>query len=306
MTELTSIKRYFIQLQEDICHSLESVDKLAKFSSDTWERPEGGGGDSRLIQHGNVFEKGGVNFSHVFGKLPDILKSETRSANYFDATGVSIVIHPRNPFIPIIHMNVRYFQMTDKVGGTLVDSWFGGGIDLTPAYVFDEDAVQFHRAMRSACDSHDLTYYERFKKWCDEYFYISHRKEMRGIGGIFFDHLRPDNAHTKEDLFAFTRSVANAFAPIYSHIVKRRKHHDFNEDQRQWQLIRRGRYVEFNLVYDRGTSFGLKTNGRIESILMSMPPQANWLYDHQPEVDSPEYRSQQKYQPRDWLGGSTA
>jgi coproporphyrinogen III oxidase len=301
MTDLTAIKSYFTGLQASICEALGEEDGRGTFRSDIWQRPGGGGGDSRIMTGGAVIEKGGVNFSHVYGRLPDVIRSESRHAEYFDATGVSIVIHPHNPFVPVIHMNVRYFQMADKDGGPVIDSWFGGGIDLTPSYVFDEDAAEFHRAMKAACDAHDKTYYPKFKKWCDEYFYIRHRSEMRGIGGIFFDHLRPADDTHKEGLFAFVRSVGDAFAPAYRKIVSRRKDMDYQPEHKKWQRIRRGRYAEFNLVYDRGTAFGLKTQGRIESILMSMPPQADWVYDHHPQPLSPEAESLARFQPRDWI-----
>ncbi|MCB0502896.1 MAG: oxygen-dependent coproporphyrinogen oxidase [Bacteroidetes bacterium] len=301
MTELENIKAYFIQLQNNICKALEEVDGKAKFVSDEWVRAEGGGGDTRVIQNGAVFEKGGVNFSHVHGKLPAVIKSETRNANFFHATGVSIVIHPINPFVPIIHMNVRYFQMSDTENGPVSDAWFGGGIDLTPAYVNATDAVFFHQQMKNACDPFDKEYHPKFKQWCDEYFYIQHRKEMRGIGGIFFDHLRADENKSAAELFRFVQSVGNSFASTYSEIVNRNKSREYTSEHKQWQLIRRGRYAEFNLVYDRGTSFGLKTNGRIESILMSLPPEANWVYGHHPEKGSEEERSLACFQPRDWL-----
>ncbi len=301
MARLEEIKTYFIELQSAICAALEAEDGRGVFQSDRWVRPEGGGGDTRVMLAGNVIEKGGVNFSHVHGKLPDILKSETRSAQFFHATGVSIVIHPKNPFVPIIHMNVRYFEMSETENGTPTDSWFGGGIDLTPAYVQSEDAIFFHQAMKTACNQHDLNYHPKFKKWCDEYFYIQHRNEMRGIGGIFFDHLRPENQAHKNQLFAFVQEVGNAFAPTYCELMHRNKEKEYTEAHKKWQLIRRGRYAEFNLVYDRGTSFGLKTNGRIESILMSMPPEANWLYNHQPELGSDEAYALACYQPKDWV-----
>ncbi|MEZ5007641.1 MAG: oxygen-dependent coproporphyrinogen oxidase [Chitinophagales bacterium] len=301
MTELSDIKAYFIGLQNSICKALEEVDGKAKFLSDEWRRADGGGGDTRVIQDGAVFEKGGVNFSHVHGKLPEVIKSETRNANYFHATGVSIVIHPHNPFVPIIHMNVRYFEMSEEENGPISDAWFGGGIDLTPAYVIEEDGVFFHQAMKEACDMHDTAYHPKFKKWCDDYFYIQHRKEMRGIGGIFFDHLRPNDNKTKADLFAFVQSVGNSFAPTYCEIVNRNKAKTYSDSNKEWQFIRRGRYAEFNLVYDRGTSFGLKTNGRIESILMSLPPQANWLYNHQPAKDSDEAKALALFQPKEWV-----
>jgi coproporphyrinogen III oxidase len=301
MNDLESIQAYFEALQQKICLELEAEDGRGKFRSDLWNREEGGGGDSRIMEQGAVFEKGGVNFSHVHGTLPEFLRSETNQAAHFDATGVSIVIHPANPFVPIIHMNVRYFQMSDKPDGAITDRWFGGGIDLTPAYVFDEDAVLFHQALKSACDPHDALYYPRFKKWCDEYFYIVHRQEMRGVGGIFFDHLRPGSDAECSALFSFARSVGDLFAPTYRRIVERRKSLAYDASNRQWQYIRRGRYAEFNLVYDRGTAFGLKTNGRIESILMSMPPVAHWVYDHHPRPGSVEERSLSRFQPRDWL-----
>lgn len=297
---IDQIKTYFTDLQDSICRALKKEDGLAEFQSDKWDREAGGGGDTRVIRNGNVFEKGGVNFSHVHGELPEVLKRETTESGHFDAMGVSIVIHPKNPFVPIIHMNVRYFQMSDRPGGSIMDSWFGGGIDLTPSYVFDEDAAYFHQQMKAACDPHDLTYHERFKNWCDEYFYIPHRGEMRGVGGIFFDHLRPADDKEKQDLFAFVRSVGNSFAPTYRTIVAKRKNMSFTESNKQWQRIRRGRYAEFNLVYDRGTSFGLKTGGRIESILMSMPPIASWEYDHKPIQGSAEQLSLSKFQPMHW------
>lgn len=301
MARLNDIKAYFRKLQGDICQALEEADGSAAFHSDLWQRPEGGGGDTRLIREGAVYEKGGVNFSHVHGRLPEVLKSETRSAEWFHATGVSIVIHPRNPFVPVIHMNVRYFEMSAEQDGEPADRWFGGGIDLTPAYVFEEDARFFHQSMKNACDRHDAGYHAAFKQWCDEYFYIKHRGEMRGIGGIFFDHLRPDTEDRADALFAFVREVGNSFAPVYTEITRRRKDLPWNASHKHWQKIRRGRYAEFNLVYDRGTSFGLKTNGRVESILMSLPPEASWVYDHRPEPGSEEARSLACFQPRDWL-----
>lgn len=301
MAKLDDIISYFKSLQNSICAALEALDGKATFKSDIWQRLEGGGGDTRVIENGSVFEKGGVNFSHVHGKLPEVIKNETRNAAYFHATGVSIVIHPQNPFVPIIHMNVRYFEMSDAPDGEIKDAWFGGGIDLTPAYVFEEDAKFFHQSMKNACDAHDASYHPKFKKWCDEYFYIQHRKEMRGIGGIFFDHLRADEHKTKNELFAFVQSVGNAFAPTYVELAKRNFEKPFTDDNKKWQYIRRGRYVEFNLVYDRGTSFGLKTNGRIESILMSLPPEANWVYNHQVEEDSAEAYALSCFQPQDWV-----
>lgn len=292
---------YFKSLQNTICKALENADGKAVFVSDQWEREEGGGGDTRVICNGAVFEKGGVNFSHVFGKMPEVLKSETRKADFFHATGVSIVIHTQNPFVPIIHMNVRYFEMRDEENGTIVDSWMGGGIDLSPAYPNETDVKYFHGYLKNICDQFDETYYPKFKNWCDEYFTIQHRKQMRGVGGIFFDHLREDEHHSKAQIFEFVKAVGNAFAPIYCEIVSRNKEQTFTERHQQWQYIRRGYYTEFNLVYDRGTHFGLKTNGRIESILMSLPPMASWLYQFSPDKNSFEENALHFFQPKQWV-----
>lgn len=300
-TELNTIKEYLIQLQQSICDALEKLDGKATFISDDWKRAEGGGGLSRVIQNGDVFEKGGVNFSHVHGALPEVLKSETRTANYFNATGVSIVIHPKNPFVPIIHMNVRYFCMSETIDGTIVDEWFGGGIDMSPAYPNEEDTLHLHQILKNACDKFDTSYYPKFKTWCDDYFTIKHRKEMRGVGGIFFDHLRPENEINKDTFFNFLQEVGNSFIPIYAKIVERNKNKIYNEVNKEWQLVRRGRYAEFNLVYDRGTHFGLKTNGRIESILMSLPPHAEWKYNFIPTAGSEEFNSLAFFQPHNWF-----
>lgn len=300
-TSLENIKSYLINLQNSICESLENTDGKAVFKSDKWNRAEGGGGDSRVIENGNVFEKGGVNFSHVHGQMPDILKSETRNANYFHATGVSIVIHTQNPFVPIIHMNVRYFCMMENENSEIADEWFGGGIDVSPAYPNETDTVHLHNTLKNACDKFDASFYPKFKTWCDDYFTIKHRNEMRGVGGIFFDHLRPNNAVEKENLFAFLQAIGNSFLPIYTTIVENNKDKSYTENNKEWQFIRRGRYAEFNLVYDRGTHFGLKTNGRIESILMSLPPHAEWKYDYHPEKNSEEEKALAFFQPKDWL-----
>ncbi len=297
---LPEIKSYLIHLQNSICTTLEEIDGKAVFQSDIWQRQEGGGGDSRVIQNGSVFEKGGVNFSHVHGRLPDVLKSESRHADYFHATGVSIVIHPQNPYVPIIHMNVRYFSMTDKEGGEVVDEWFGGGIDLSPAYPNEEDTLHLHTVLKEACDRFDASYYPEFKKWCDDYFTIKHRSEMRGVGGIFFDHLRPKSPEEKGKLFSFLQAVGNSFLPVYTEIVEKNRFRPFTEKNKEWQYIRRGRYTEFNLVYDRGTHFGLRTNGRIESILMSLPPHAEWKYNFVPEPDSEEYKTLAFFHPKNW------
>ncbi|MGC3946647.1 MAG: oxygen-dependent coproporphyrinogen oxidase [Chryseolinea sp.] len=289
MIEKESIGEWFKGLQADICRTLENTDGQGVFVSDEWERPGGGGGVSRVLTNGRLIEKGGVNFSAVWGKAPaPVLKSlhlDPNSDLSFYATGVSIVIHPNNPFVPIIHMNVRYFEMTD---GTW---WFGGGIDLTPHYVVEEDARFFHQQLKDACDKHDASFYPAFKKWADEYFYIRHRKETRGIGGIFFDYLKGTDGFTKESRFAFVKDVGLAFAPTYVSLMKKNADVPFNDQNKSWQSIRRGRYVEFNLVWDRGTKFGLDTDGRTESILMSLPPIASWLYMHQPEPGSEEEKT---------------
>ncbi len=282
MTKET-ISQWFQGLQDRICTGLEQVDGQATFHQDLWSRPEGGGGRSRVITDGPVFEKGGVNFSAVHGPTPEkILKALGLEASDFFATGVSIVIHPRSPLVPIIHMNVRYFEMSS---GTY---WFGGGIDLTPHYVVPEDAKFFHQELKKTCDDFDSNYYPKFKQWADDYFFISHRDETRGIGGIFFDRLKGSDDSEKEKIWQFVQAVGDCFLPTYTELVNKSKNKSFSEEERQWQLLRRGRYVEFNLVYDKGTKFGLDTNGRTESILMSLPPYVRWEYDHRPTVGSRE------------------
>lgn len=278
----------FKAIQDSICVGLEAVDDRARFESDLWERPGGGGGDTRVIQNGSVFEKGGVNFSAVHGELPDVIAKDFKanSKNFF-ACGVSIVLHPSNPNVPIIHMNIRYFEMPDE---NL--AWFGGGIDLTPIYVNPTQATAFHQTLKNVCDLHHIDYYQRFKKWADEYFYIKHRKETRGVGGIFFDKLSDNGPLPIEDQFEFVKAIGNCFLEGYLPIVKVNKHLPFNDVQKNWQLLRRGRYVEFNLVYDRGTHFGLQTDGRIESILMSLPALASWQYNFKIEADSMEAETQ--------------
>ncbi|TAE34293.1 MAG: oxygen-dependent coproporphyrinogen oxidase [Cytophagales bacterium] len=281
------IQAWFQGLQDRICAALEAADGGARFIEDHWERPGGGGGRSRILTDGAVIEKGGVGFSAVHGEATEGTLRQlglTEPAEFF-ATGVSIVLHPHNPRVPIIHMNVRYFEMSSG------HKWFGGGIDLTPHYVVDDDARWFHAQLKAVCDRHNPDYHARFKPWADDYFYIPHRKETRGIGGIFFDNLRPQNDQHKEELFAFVQDVGNAFAPIYTHFMNQNRDLPFGEREKNWQLLRRGRYVEFNLVWDRGTKFGLETDGRTESILMSMPPQANWAYNVQPEPGSEEERT---------------
>jgi coproporphyrinogen III oxidase len=283
------ITDWFKSLQDNICNALEKEDTKGHFKEDNWTREEGGGGRTRILQNGNVIEKGGVNFSAVHGEVPAFLQKENNisSANKdtFYATGVSIVIHPNNPMVPIIHMNVRYFEMSNGVW------WFGGGIDLTPHYVIEADAKFFHTALKTACDKHNSAYYTKFKKWADDYFFIPHRNETRGIGGIFFDKLTATPEVTKEQLFAFVQDVGNTFAPTYVQLMNKNKTQTFTEAHKQWQLLRRGRYVEFNLVYDKGTKFGLETNGRIESILMSLPQNASWSYNYFPEKNGAEEKT---------------
>ena len=283
MSGKEEIAQWFRGLQNRICKALEEADGKALFKEDSWERPGGGGGQSRVMQNGNVIEKGGVNFSEVYGEIPETLqKARQFEKGAFFATGVSIVIHPHNPHVPIIHMNVRYFEMD---GGK---AWFGGGIDLTPHYIVKEDAVFFHQQVKSVCEKHHPSYYPEFKKWADDYFYINHRKETRGVGGIFFDRLSANDDFSLEKRFEFVKSVGELFAPVYTSLMKKNKDKVYTENEKQWQLLRRGRYVEFNLVYDQGTKFGLETEGRIESILMSLPKTAGWEYNFIPEEESKE------------------
>ena len=293
MLSKEEITEQFKLLQDGICAALENEDAGAKFTEDNWTREEGGGGRTRIVQHGNVIEKGGVLFSAVHGPIPDFLKNESKDVSLsnatFYATGVSIVIHPSNPFVPIIHMNIRYFEILPAGGqGSNGVFWFGGGIDLTPHYVNNEDAAFFHNALKKACDKHHPSYYPEYKKWADDYFFIKHRNETRGIGGIFFDKLMLDKGTSKKELFDFVMEVGNTFAPTYTSLMNKNKSKSFTEANKQWQMLRRGRYVEFNLVYDKGTKFGLETNGRTESILMSLPENAGWLYNYIPAIGSDE------------------
>lgn len=284
--EKDEIAAWFRQLQLHISSELEAEDGLASFIEDCWERNGGGGGFTRVIQKGNVFEKGGVNFSAVHGSLSqNMVNALGVSSDQFYATGVSIVIHPINPFVPIIHMNVRYFELAD---GTY---WFGGGIDLTPHYVNESDARFFHQSLKETCDRHDLNYYKRFQAWADDYFYIQHRNETRGIGGIFFDKLKDDESKSKQEVWNFVKSVGKTFSPTYLALVSSNKHKPYDDSQIEWRNLRRGRYVEFNLVYDKGTKFGLETDGRVESILMSLPSHASWYYNFQPTEGSPEFNT---------------
>jgi coproporphyrinogen III oxidase len=292
------IRDWFKALQGEICQALEKTDGKAIFDTDSWQRPGGGGGISRVTTGGNIIEKGGVNFSAVWGKTPastlkllNLPLSQDDEREFF-ATGISIVIHPFNPMVPIIHMNVRYFEIQPDAHAQDKEIWwFGGGIDLTPHYVIADDAQYFHRQLKTICDNHHPSYYAEFKKWADDYFYIRHREETRGVGGIFFDYLKEENGFTKESRFAFVKSVASAFSPVYSHFMSKNQGMAFGEKEKHWQNVRRGRYVEFNLVWDRGTKFGLETDGRTESILMSLPPQANWLYNYHPAPESAEAKT---------------
>ena len=281
------VEQFMRQFQDDLCHALEVCDGKARFQEDPWVHHTGGGGRTRIIQNGNVFEKGGVNFSAVTGSLPEKVAQSLQlpDSNYF-ATGVSVVIHPENPMIPITHMNVRYFEAGNG------EAWFGGGIDLTPIYVDKEQSCFFHTQLKNVCDKHQPTYYPDFKKWADDYFFITHRQETRGIGGIFFDRMMAAENITLEDRFNFVKDLAYTFAPTYTALVNENRELSYNEQHKQWQLLRRGRYVEFNLAIDRGTKFGLETSGRIESILMSLPNLAGWEYNFVPEMGSPEAQTQ--------------
>ena len=292
-TETHSFRDHWIgfiyDLQDRICATLEGLDGKAAFITDEWEREQGGGGRTRVISGGRVFEKGGVNTSVVWGKVTDIMRTQLKiEGDKWFACGLSLVIHPVNPYVPTTHANWRYFELYDAQG-YVCDRWFGGGADLTPYYLFEEDARHFHQSFKTAMDAFGPEYYPRYKKWCDEYFVNKHREnEMRGIGGVFYDHLRPvDNADALR-LFEFQQANGNAFLPAYLPIVERRVSMPYGEKQQEWQEIRRGRYVEFNLIHDRGTLFGLKTNGRTESILMSLPPRARWEYNFEPAEGSPE------------------
>jgi coproporphyrinogen III oxidase len=291
---------YFHELQDRITAALERADGQARFREDAWVRQGGGGGRTRVLADGALFEKAGVNVSDVHGELrPEMSGALPGEGARFRATGLSLVLHPKSPRVPIVHANVRHIQR----GG---QSWFGGGTDLTPAYVVAEDAVHFHRTLKAACDPHDAGLYPRFKRWCDDYFYLPHRGEPRGIGGIFFDYVGAGAEATAgqavtgptaaieadpEAVFAFVRDVGDSILPAYLPIVERRRAEPFGDRERRWQLLRRGRYVEFNLIYDRGTVFGLRTDGRVESILMSLPPEARWEYAQVPEPGSPEAAS---------------
>ncbi|MHA6247866.1 oxygen-dependent coproporphyrinogen oxidase [Pontibacter sp. CAU 1760] len=281
------VEAFMRQFQQDLIQALEACDGGATFKADAWEHEGGGGGISCIIEKGAVLEKGGVNFSAVQGELsPAFLKMLQMPDPAYVATGVSVVMHPHSPMVPITHMNVRYFEAGNG------QAWFGGGIDLTPIYLNLEQAKAFHTQMKAVCDKHHPAYYAEFKKWADDYFYNEHREETRGVGGIFFDRLTETDEISLEERFAFVQDVAYAFIPFYTSIINQNRDLPYGEREKQWQLLRRGRYVEFNLVYDRGTKFGLLTKGRIESILMSLPTNASWLYNFVPEAGSPEEQMQ--------------
>lgn len=302
--DIALLKAYFTGLQDEIVTALEAADGVA-FRTDAWERPGGGGGKTRVLEEGRLFERGGVNFSHVRGdRLPPSATAARPelAGRGFEAMGVSLVLHPRNPFVPTVHMNVRCFVATQE--GQPPVWWFGGGMDLTPYYGFAEDAIHFHQTCRDALLPYGEDLHGRFKSWCDDYFFLKHRNEPRGVGGIFFDDF---NELGFEDSFAMTRSVGNAFLSAYLPIVARRRELPFGETHRAWQAYRRGRYVEFNLVFDRGTLFGLQSGGRTESILMSLPPVVNWRYDYTPAAGSDEARLMTDFLiGKDWLAGDVA
>ena len=289
-------------LQNNITSALESIDGNAKFKEDLWSRKAGGGGRTRILQNGDVFEKGGVNISKVYGALPKAMESyfKVKDVDFF-ACGLSIVLHPKNPMVPTAHANWRYFEMYNK-SGVLIDQWFGGGLDLTPFYLFEEDVIHFHIQCKKVCDKYNSNFYQKFKNACDKYFYNSHREEARGVGGLFFDYCRADEQTSLQEWYNFVSELGDHFLEAYLPIVQKRKDLPFTNLERIWQEIRRGRYVEFNLVHDKGTLFGLKTNGRIESILMSLPPHAQWVYDHHPVPNSREEKLIKVLkQPKNWI-----
>jgi coproporphyrinogen III oxidase len=298
--DIDVVREYLLTLQDNICSALEQLDGQAQFETDEWTRPEGGGGRTRVLAGGAVIEQGGVNFSEVSGAALPASATATRpelAGRSFKAMGVSLVIHPNNPYAPTSHANVRFF-MAEKEGETPI-WWFGGGYDLTPYYPEEEDVIHWHQTAKQACTPFGEEVYPKFKKWCDEYFYLKHRNECRGVGGLFFDDL---NEWGFEKCFAFMQSVGNSYIDAYVPIVTRHKDDEYGERERDFQLYRRGRYVEFNLVFDRGTLFGLQTGGRTESILMSLPPLVKWRYNWQPESGSPEARLYTDFlPPREWL-----
>jgi coproporphyrinogen III oxidase len=291
------------QLQDKICSALEAADGKAKFVEDAWQRPEGGGGKTRVIAHGDVFEKGGVNTSVVFGDVTDAMRTQLKiNGDKWFACGLSLVIHPLNPFVPTVHCNYRMFELYNA-NEEVIDRWFGGGTDLTPYYLFEEDAKHFHQTYKDVCDAFHPSFYAEMKKACDDYFVNTHRNhERRGIGGIFYDYKRADATRDVDFWMNFGKACGNAFVDAYIPIVQKRKHTVYANQHKHWQEIRRGRYTEFNLVHDRGTLFGLKTNGRIESILMSLPPTVRFEYNYQPEPGSEEDKLLQAcLKPVDWV-----
>lgn len=301
---------FFAALQDEICNALERLDGRGQFREDLWTREEGGGGRTRVLEDGALFEKAGVNFSEVFGNFDEAFAQRLPlgDGTQFFATGVSLVLHPSNPLVPTVHANFRYLERGSG-------SWFGGGTDLTPYYPYLEDVIHFHHTLKTACDDFDPGFYPKFKKWCDEYFFLKHRNESRGVGGIFFDYLTGEGADGQsggdhepadeprgiESTFEFVQRIGRSFLPAYLPIAERRRSEPYTEHEREFQLIRRGRYVEFNLVYDRGTHFGLQTRGRTESILMSLPPLVRWVYDYKPEPGTREAEASEFFHPRDWL-----
>lgn len=296
---------YIYDLQEKICNVLSAEDGKKTFINDEWKRDdgEGGGGVTKVIENGSVFEKGGVNTSVVYGKVTDTMRNQLKleGSSWF-ACGLSLVIHPVNPYVPTVHANWRYFELYDEEENG-IDRWFGGGTDLTPYYLFEDDAKHFHQTIKMTMDNFGRDFYPKYKKECDQYFSNTHRNnEMRGIGGVFYDYLRPANEDEVEDLFKFQQANGNAFLDAYLPIVQKRKNSIYGDREIKWQEIRRGRYVEFNLIHDRGTLFGLKTNGRTESILMSLPPRARWIYNYAPEEESEENKLLQVcLHPKDWI-----
>jgi len=301
MPDTRAVRAYLLSLQDRVCTAIEAEDGEARFREESWDRPEGGGGRSRVLSEGAVFEQAGIGFSHVFGSGMPLSATAHRpelAGRGFEALGVSLVFHPRNPYVPTTHMNIRFF-LAESEGHDPV-WWFGGGFDLTPYYGFEEDAVHWHTVAREACAPFGEDVYPRFKRWCDEYFFLKHRNEPRGIGGIFFDDL---NEWGFERCFALQQSVGDHFLPAYLPILRRRRDTPWGERERDFQLYRRGRYVEFNLVWDRGTLFGLQSGGRTESILMSLPPLVRWRYAWHPEPGTPEARLYEEFlRPRDWAG----
>ncbi|MEO1023349.1 MAG: oxygen-dependent coproporphyrinogen oxidase [Bacteroidota bacterium] len=289
-------------VQQHICDGIEQHEPTRKFVIDDWKRDGFGYGSTRVLSDGDVIEKGGVNISVVGGELPESLRDKlgVEDSEFF-ACGISLVIHPKNPFAPTVHANYRYFEMYDKETKAIKDQWFGGGADLTPYYLFPEDAIHFHTIHKDVCDQFDDTFYSRFKSECDAYFFNHHRNESRGIGGLFFDYLRPTDTDHLDHLFSFCKTAGYAFTDAYLPILSRRKDMTYTPENRYWQELRRGRYVEFNLIHDRGTLFGLKTKGRIESILMSLPPRVRWDYDTHPETGTPEAELLAHLRPVDWI-----